>query len=279
MFSAQSAFSKNADPFDWNLRVGVNGLVSSGISDSDFYYKPYTKASVSYGIFTFSGGASASMDYPVSSGEGDYKDISVCQFNGEADVYTFHDFFVNTRFDYYTGGSDYSGYAYYFSGGHEFDKFSVMLEYGRRHTQYTFDLEKLRSDSFDIMGELSFFISDSASVDFSYTYSSFDSDEPDYSYNRHLVRGGFMLFGNRNLFLMAGGSAGFDSTDYLITGVDAAVNIRIMQKLKLTLMDIFYYYYSSNSDNQQVQTGDYTEEAGSSYSSNQIMAGIELSFN
>jgi len=233
----------------WKLKGGINGTYSTGQSPSNFLYTPYLNISCDISVFTLKAGYSRYQNYQITDGKGSFTEISLnngsLYFNADLnDIFS-----VSGKIDYLTGSDKYSEYKYSAGGDADFDSFSISCTYTGSAAKYDFN-GKIKDTSQGINIDCSYEFNRQFSALIGFDYSTLSYAKVHNSYDKYVVNAEFEFSIIKNFSFSFGPKAGIDSANYAIYGAEAGVDLKVYEKVDLTLTYSNEYFKSPKSKNK-----------------------------
>lgn len=259
----------------FSFDIGISGGYSTGMSVSNFYYRPFGNFYLKHRYVKFTAGISRYQNLLITNGYGIFERVNVTQPKFALSLYPLEmiELYGEYRFSsgdpshYYRGHEGTAGFlldfdpvtidasinirniAYRFKTFDWQSAFTLLyssISHSGHVTSYylinTSDIKYL--DDISAAVTLSWFIIDKASIDATYYYMDSEFRYPKDSYHAHTGRIGFYSDVWKYVSLYGGISLGIDSEQYLIAGGDLGINFNILGHASLSFTYMPGYYKS-----------------------------------
>jgi hypothetical protein len=227
----------------FEMEAGFKTVITAESSDHRAYYKPFlvTGCRTDYfGIFAVYG---PYCNYQIFNALGDSRAIVLHKILGDIEITPVAGFYAGFEFACTLGEASYFGTEYIVEAGYDFSTVSLFAEFSYSSWKYCLDGVSIRNWSYDIFGEVSYYVIDTVSIDLSYDHLYYYSAELYYDLRKNVFRAGAVAGFREMIFIMGGVTLGWTG-DFFITGCDAGINIYPWKYIKISVL--YVYSYSKN---------------------------------
>jgi hypothetical protein len=273
---AEKSSKKKIFGFD----IGIGGGYSSGISVSNFYYKPFCNLHVKHTCFKFTAGVNRYQNYLIADGEGKFETINFTQPKLNLSVYPHETIELYGEYRYSTGDPSHYYRGHDGTAGFllDFDPVTIDVSLNKRVTQYKFksvdwlnritflysdisshghvtnyyniDLNTIKNiDDISATANLTWNVIDTVSLDATYYYLYSIFKYPRDSYYIHTGRIGAYSDIWRYISLHGGVSLGVDADKYITVGGDFGVTFNIIDYVTVSATYLPGYYVAPKTNN------------------------------
>lgn len=228
--------------------IGIKGYYSSGVSSSNFYYKPFADAIFYLPVVEIKPGFARYQHYQLTDGIGNYYYAGINQPGCSFSIDATDDLNIDAGYKYSFGDYDYSGHDYFADVSYDFEVITVSAGFEGTKNKYKVNSIEIDTNGYVLSAGIEYSISDSLSIDGGYDYSTIYFKNLDYSYTTNIFRLGILPQISKGLFIMCGISGGFDNADYIITGADVGISLKLFNMVKLSISYMGNYYIAPSSD-------------------------------
>lgn len=225
-----------------------------------------------------SAGYSHYFQYQVSDINGDVQSVDISRISSEAELYPTEKITFSGMIAGWFGQQDYRCIEGIGSCSYEGKNWSYTLEAGVSRATYMFNFVEQKIFSWDVYFEGARYLSDTFSIDGSYSliFAGMDGMEDIY---KHLFRGGFSLVPVENVFLFSGVTLSIDTTEFINFGFDIGGSTYIFRYVKLSFSYMLSYGNSFTADSNVSLPGPSpgTTSETERYFSHRIFSGLRLS--
>ena len=260
--------------------IGIGGGYASGISVSNFYYKPFCNLHLKHTYVKFTAGLNRYQNYLITDGEGKFETVNFTQPKFNLSLYPHKIIELYGEYRYSTGDP-----AHYYRGHDgtagfflDFDPVTIDASINKRLTQYRFksvdwlsrvtlwmseisahghvtnyytiDLNTIKYlDDISATANLMWYVIDTVSLDATYYYLYSVFRYPKDSYYIHTGRIGVYSDVWKYISLHGGASIGVDAERYIIVGGDCGVTFNILGYVTISATYLPSYYIAPKTNN------------------------------
>lgn len=217
------------------LEAGAKGYYSSGVSESNFYYKPFSDLGLRFSMFEIHGAYARFMEYQITDGNGNFTNVDINQTFMSVRFSPLNLFDITGKYAYSFGEMKLEGHEYSGEVQLNLDKFSFSTMYEGKINSYVLNT-RIKTFSHAVSLGVEYEFSKALSLDLVYEYSSIEFADLGYVYQKNTVRFGAVPEITESIFLMGGLSAGRDSDNYTILEADAGIRMKFFGMVKLTAL-------------------------------------------
>jgi hypothetical protein len=259
--------------------IGLGGNYSSGVSVSNFYYKPYGNFYLKHKYVKFTTGIYRYQNYLITNGEGKFETVNFTQPKISLSLYPHKviELYGEYRFStgdpshYYRGHDGTAGFLLNFDVvtiDAMFNKrlieyrfksidwqnkitllYSDISNHGHVTQYYTINLSNIKYiNDVSATVDLSWYVINTTSIDASYYYLNSIFKEPKDSYYVHTGRVGVYSDIWKYISLHGGVSLGIDGEKYIIAGGDFGVTFDILGYVTISATYLPSYYIASRTN-------------------------------
>lgn len=253
--------------------LGMSGGYSSGVSVQNFYYKPFGNLYLKHKHLKFTVGMSRYQDYLITSGKGKFEHVNFTQPKIALSLYPIDmiELYGEYRFStgdpshYYRGHEGTAGFLldvspvtidasinikkteYRFKSIDWLNTFTLLYSHvsnnGNVSNFYLIDMNNNKYlDDISASVNLSWYVTDTTSIDASYYYQHSFFGYPEDRYDLHSGRIGAYSDVWDYVSIYGGINLGFDSDKYLIAGGDLGITFNIFGYVTLSVTYMPGYY-------------------------------------
>jgi len=259
----------------FGFEIGMSGGYATGISVSNWQYRPYANLVLSHKYIKGTAGVYRCKNFLITDGEGSFENINFTQPKIGLSLYPHNVIELYGEYRYSTG--DYSHYyrghegtagflldfdvvtidascnkrlvEYEFKSVNWADKITLLYSdiniHGRATQLYTIDTNRTKYlDDTTATVNLSWNIIDTTSLDLTYYYLYSIFKYPRDSYYNHTGRAGVYSDVCKYISIHGGASLGLDAERYLIAGGDFGATFNILGYVTITASYLPSYFFA-----------------------------------
>lgn len=277
---ADTAPSQPEAPGIFGFDIGMSGGYSTGVSVSNFHYRPFGNLYLKHKYIKFTAGISRYQDYLITNGAGKFERVNFTQPKVALSLYPHNVIELYGEYRFSAGDPSHYYRAHEATGGFllDFNPVTVDASVNVRTTEYRFkafdwqntftllysdinhngnvtnyyaiNISNLKSlDDLSATASISWYVIDTTSIDAAYYFLKSRFTYPNDSYYVHTGRIGAYSDVWKYISVYGGVSLGIDSEQYLIAGGDAGITFNILGYASLSVTYMPGYYKSRKSAN------------------------------